>query len=245
MSTGVRRRGGRGLPAVTRRFAPPCGSSCARAGPRPPHPCSSGRTYTGETVRTRPCWRCGARPWLVLDIRDLARVLWNFVSLLACRWCFLHVEWYSSMNLLMCRRGWRNGRAGSRKPRRVSEHEARLYRHEIWAKVVTKIGRAAVSWAGFAFCIYWAAQAAVEWSGQTTLADFRLSLLGGGWRDFAVLLGTLVGAGGLAYGCQCRRLMRQTVHRFEGPKRARETALDPHRSSSGLTRSGEPPDEED
>ena len=134
------------------------------------------------------------------------------------------------------------GHAGSR---RLSEAEARLYRHEIWAKVVTRIGRATVSWTGLAFCAYWAAQAAIEWSGRTTMADLRLGLSGSGWRDVVVLVAVLFGVSGIAYGRQRGRLMREAVRHFEGPKRAREAALDPRRSSSGLTRSGETPDEED
>lgn len=140
-------------------------------------------------------------------------------------------------------------RAGSRRLDGLSEHQARLYRHEIWAKAVTRVGRAAVFWAGLGFCVYWGAQALIEWSGQATVAELRLALSGSGWRDvvvlIAVLFGVGVGASGLAYGRQRARLMRETVRRFGGPKKARETALDPQRSSSGLTRSGETPDEED
>lgn len=77
------------------------------------------------------------------------------------------------------------------------------------------------------------------------MADLRLDLSGSGWRDVVVLFAVLFGAGGLAYGRQRGRLMRETVRHFGGPKRARETALDPRRSSSGPTRSGETPDEED
>ena len=136
-------------------------------------------------------------------------------------------------------------RAGSRGLDGLSEHQARLYQHEIWAKVVTRVGRPAVSWAGLGFCVYWGAQALIEWSGQATVADLRLALSGSGWRDVVVLIAVLFGAGGLAYGRQRARLMRETVRHFEGLKKAHETAIDPQRSSSGLTRSGETPDEED
>ena len=140
-------------------------------------------------------------------------------------------------------------RARNRELGGLSEHQARLYKHEIWARVATRVGRAAVSWAGFGFCVYWGAQTLIEWSGQAIVADLRLALSGSGWRDvvvlIAVLLGAGFGAGGLAYGRQRARLMRETVRHFEGPKKARETALDPQRSSSGLTRAGETPDEED
>ena len=136
-------------------------------------------------------------------------------------------------------------RAGNRRLGGLSEHQARLYRHEIWARVATRVGRPAVSWAGLGFCVYWGAQTLIEWSGQATVADLRLALSGSGWRDVVVLIAVLFGAGGLAYGRQRARLMRETVRRLGGPKKARETAIDPQRSSSGLTRSGETPDEED
>ena len=136
-------------------------------------------------------------------------------------------------------------RAENRKPPKLSEPEARLYRHEVWARVVTKIGRRAVSWAGIAFCTYWAAQPFIEWSGKTTEADLHLALSGSGWREAVVLVSILFGAGGFLYGKWQRHLMRKTVRHLEGPKRVRETELDPHRSSSGLTRSGETPEEED
>ena len=136
-------------------------------------------------------------------------------------------------------------RAENRRFGGLSEHQARLYRHEVWAKVVTRVGRAAVSWAGLGFCVYWGAQTLIEWAGQATVADLRLALSGSGWRDVVVLISVLFGAGGLAYGRQRERLRRETVRRFEGLKKARETALDPQRSSSGLTQSGETPDEED
>ena len=141
-------------------------------------------------------------------------------------------------------------RAENRRLPKLSEPEARLHRHEVWAKVVTRIGRPAVSWVGIAFCIYWVAQILIEWSGQTTAADLRLDLSGSGWRGavllVAILFGAgLFGAGGFVYGEWRRRLMRKTVRHLEGPKRARETELDPQRSSSGLTRSGETPEEED
>ena len=77
------------------------------------------------------------------------------------------------------------------------------------------------------------------------MADLHLGLSGSGWRDVVVVVAVLFGAGGIAYGRQRGRLMRETLRHFGSPKRARETALDPSRSSSGLTRSGETPDEED
>ena len=45
-------------------------------------------------------------------------------------------------------------RAEIRRLPKLSEPQARLLRHEVWAKVVTRIGRPAVSWTGFAFCTY-------------------------------------------------------------------------------------------
>lgn len=138
----------------------------------------------------------------------------------------------------------KKGRPHDPKSREPSEREARLYRHDIWAKAIARIAPAVVRWTGIAFCVYWAAQVAIAWSGETTEADLRLILGGTGCAKVAAL-GILFGFGGIVYGKRQERLLRKTVRHFEASKRAREKALDPDRSSSGLTQSGETPQEKD
>ncbi len=106
-------------------------------------------------------------------------------------------------------------RSHSPKSRELSEHEARLYRHDIWAKAVVRVVRAVVPWTGIAFCVYWAAQATIEWSGETTAADLHLILEGTGWAEIVAALGILFGFGGIAYGKQRKHLLRKTIRHSE------------------------------
>ena len=139
----------------------------------------------------------------------------------------------------------KKGRSHDPKSRELSEHEARLYRHDIWATAIAKVAPAVVRWTGIVLCAYLAARVAIDWSGETTEADLRLILGGTGWAVIVAALGILFGSGGIAYGKRRERLLRKTVRHFEASKRAREKAIDPDRSSSGLTQSGETPQEED
>ena len=68
----------------------------------------------------------------------------------------------------------KKGRSHDRKSHELSEHEARLYRHDIWAKAVVRVVHVVAPWTGIVLCAYLAARVAIEWSGETTEADLRL-----------------------------------------------------------------------
>ena len=127
----------------------------------------------------------------------------------------------------------------------MAEHEARVARADLWAGTIAGIGRDVVRWSGIGYCAYRASLVLIEWSGKTTAADLTLAMEGGGWPATTALVGITVGLAGIAYGRTQAHLRRETIRHFESRTKALERALDPNRSSSGLTPSGEtPPDEE-
>ena len=83
-----------------------------------------------------------------------------------------------------------------------------------------------------------------DWSGKTTIAEVTLALKATGWQGLTASLGVAVGAAGLVYGHVQGRLRRITVMHLGSRIRELETARDPNRSSSGLTESGETPQED-
>ena len=137
-------------------------------------------------------------------------------------------------------------RSGRRRPpRQISEHESRLFRSDLWATTVSKVGVALVRWTGICFCGYQASLVLIAWSGETTMADVTVALKATGFSGAAAGLGVLVGVAGLIYGKVQARLRRETIRQFEARVRELETTLDPGRSSSGLTTSGDTPPEEE
>ena len=138
-------------------------------------------------------------------------------------------------------------RSGRRRPpREISEHESRLFRSDLWATTISKVGVALVRWTGICFCAY------PGISGVDRLVrrdDFgRRDGRSDGYRrssGAAAGLGVLVGVAGLIYGKVQAWLRRETIRQFEARVRELETMLDPGRSSSGLTTSGDTPPEED
>ena len=132
-----------------------------------------------------------------------------------------------------------------RPPREISEHESRLFRSDLWATTVGKVGVAVVRWTGICFCAYQASLVLIAWSGETTIADVTVALKATGSSGAAAGLGLVVGAAGLIYGKVQAWLRRETIRQFEARVREHETALDPGRSSSGLTTSGDTPSEEE
>ena len=136
-------------------------------------------------------------------------------------------------------------RSGRRKPpREISEHESRLFRSDLWATTVGRVGVALVRWTGICFCAYQASLVLIAWSGDTTIADVTVALKATGPSGTAAGLGVLVGVAGLIYGKVQAWLRRETIREFESRVRELETMLDPGRSSSGLTTSGDTPPEE-
>ena len=129
--------------------------------------------------------------------------------------------------------------------RRFTEHEAQVIRANLWAKTVGKLGAHAVRWGGAAFIVYQIAQVLTHWSGKTTIAELTVALSGTGWSGVVALAGLIFGGGGVAYGHAQARLRRKNTQ-YLGPRIGQlERMIDPKRSSSGLTTSGDTPEEEE
>ena len=138
-------------------------------------------------------------------------------------------------------KGQRNRR---QRGRRLSEAETRLLRSDAWAKTIGKLGHQIIPWSGICILGYLAHLVLIEWTGQTTIAEVTVALRATGWQGLTALAGLAVGVAGVTYGHSQARLRRKTILHL-GPRiKELETAHDPDRSSSGLTASGETPQED-
>ena len=129
--------------------------------------------------------------------------------------------------------------------RRFNEHELLTARHQMWSNVISKIGREVIRWGGIVFCVYRASLVGIEWAGKWTVADVDVKI--DTWIPwFWLVLGVcaIITVSGLIYGMNQARLRRLTIRHFEDSKKALEIKIDPRRSSSQLTKSGETPSEE-
>ena len=129
--------------------------------------------------------------------------------------------------------------------RRFNEHELLTVRHQMWSNVISSIGREIIRWGCIVFCVYRVSLVGIEWAGKWTVADVDVKidtgipgfwLVNGAWAIITV--------SGLIYGMNQARLRRQTIRHFEDSKKTLEIKIDPRRSSSQLTKSGETPSEE-
>ena len=127
----------------------------------------------------------------------------------------------------------------------IAENESRLLRSEQWATAASRIGVEVVRWAGIGYVAYRFSLPFIAWSGETTIANVAVSVGGTGMSGAAAGLGFLVGVAGLTYGRLEAWLRRKTIREFAVRVRELETALDAHRSSSGLTESGDTPPAEE
>lgn len=88
----------------------------------------------------------------------------------------------------------------------------------------------------FGLIAYWTRDVLLAYAGQTTMADVAIRLAADLKLDQT--LAYIFGGGGVAYGIVQRNLRRRTIARLTPRSRAKEEAVDPHRSSSGLTPRG-------
>ena len=125
----------------------------------------------------------------------------------------------------------------------AKQEQLRIIRHEIWSRTVSKIVGDLIKWGGICYCVYRASIVSIEWAGQRTIADLDVKLTASlgkpGWLVVALCI--IIAVAGIWYGRNCNRLQRQTVRHFEAQKQIREKEIDPGRTSSQLTRSGETP----
>ena len=111
------------------------------------------------------------------------------------------------------------------------EIQYRIRRAEIVGIVATKI----ISYGVLAFCV-WCVKGGVEaLAGQQTAADIGLT----GNLQISSAVAWLFGGGGVMYGLRQRKLRRDVIETNGTRVSELESAIDPHRSSSRLTRRGD------
>lgn len=96
---------------------------------------------------------------------------------------------------------------------------------------------------GAVFVAYMAKEVLTELAGRDTNANILVNFLGSVSVNVA-LAWTLAGCG-VVYGMQQHRLRKRTVSALASRKSRLERQIDPSRSSSGLTRSGDTHPEDD
>ena len=95
----------------------------------------------------------------------------------------------------------------------------------------------AIKWAGIVLVVYFISSMISDLAGKTTLADIVVQvLLAGNVRE---LVSYGIAGGGIAYGLRERRLRKSEIRHLGSQKELLERALDPNRSSSQLTETGE------
>lgn len=94
-----------------------------------------------------------------------------------------------------------------------------------------------IPWLGAA-CLAYVGYLSVEaLAGQTTAASIGVNILGN--LQLGNAIAWLVGASGLAYGYQQRKLRKDEIERLAERNRRLEHKIDPKRSSSELTKRGD------
>lgn len=127
-------------------------------------------------------------------------------------------------------------------PRRPSSAELNF---ALRVRIVERSGdviNALFKWGAIAYGAYCLYSSIASLAGLDTFArigvEFAANMTVSKWAAYTF------GAGGIAYGVNEKRLRRNTVRRL-GPKQVEyEQALDPRRSSSGLTQTGDTSAEE-
>ena len=129
--------------------------------------------------------------------------------------------------------------------RRFNEHELLTARHLMWSNVISNIGREIIRWGGIVFCVYRVSLVGIEGAGKWTVADVDVKIdTGIPWFWLVHGAWAIITVSGFIYGMNQARLRRQNIRHFEASKKALEIKIDPRRSSSQLTKSGETPSEE-
>lgn len=114
----------------------------------------------------------------------------------------------------------------------------------MWAPNVTKHLALAFKCLTIAWSVYWLKSALVAVA-QIVVANVEPDVSGPFWiLALVVGVGVLIAAPALSYGRRQRHLRLDTIVRMGARIRQLEARLDPERSSSGLSSSGETPEEE-
>lgn len=96
--------------------------------------------------------------------------------------------------------------------------------------------RLLVPWGSLVLIAFWVHGDVIALAGKQTLANIGLSFLGDIRTSDAVAY--IFGAAGAGYGIAERTVRRRTIARLGEENKALEKLVDPHRSSSNLTRRG-------
>ena len=94
-----------------------------------------------------------------------------------------------------------------------------------------------ITWAGIVAVAYFISSAVSDLAGKTTLANIVVQVLQAG--SVRELGSYAVAGGGITYGLRERRLRKSEIRHLGQQKRRLESALDPNRSTSQLTETGE------
>lgn len=97
-------------------------------------------------------------------------------------------------------------------------------------------GRLLIKYGFLAFVAYCAYGASAVLAGKYTFAQIGIRVLGD--IKIANSIGYVVGGGGIIYGRRQKKLKEDTIQKLAPRIRELETAIDPMRSSSGLTERG-------
>lgn len=122
------------------------------------------------------------------------------------------------------------------RPELVAEN--RLLRKQRIAESWALVLMALFKWGCFAYLGYCGYRSVAALAGTSTAADIVVAFIGevkSGGKGLAWLLGAL----GILYGLLERGLRRKTIDRLGSRVKELEAAIDPRRTSSGLTTTGE------
>lgn len=115
--------------------------------------------------------------------------------------------------------------------------ENKFLRKATHSSLAASVLNNAIRWGATCFIVWQMSLALQSFSGQATMADIAVKFLG----DFKVshALAAIFGSGGIAYGYKQNRLRKKTIARLESRIDELEKKLDPKRSSSRLTPTGQ------
>jgi hypothetical protein len=127
-------------------------------------------------------------------------------------------------------------------PRRPSPEELRFAFRIRLVERSADVVTALIKWGSLLGCAYCGYRAIASLAGKETFAQILVSFMANmtinKWLAYAF------GSGGVLYGLNERRLRRNAVRRLAPGRIQYEQGLDPERSSSGLTQTGETNPEE-
>jgi len=115
--------------------------------------------------------------------------------------------------------------------------ENRYLRRTNTAQAIASIVNNAIRWTGVVFISWCGYQSINAMAGKQTAASILISLFGN--LTVSQSLAYILGAGGVIYGLSERKLRQGTVKRLQKRNQDLEGRLDPGRTSSKLTETGE------